>query len=239
MNLPEDFPEGFDPRHILGPIDQDDDGDVPRAEDILPGGADEEAETSRQPEEKDESGKDWYILKVASNRENSIADALQRRVKILGLEEHVDQIIVPVERVREINPRTHKQRIVKRKLYPGYLVVRMVINEDTWFLIRETPGVGDFTGSGGKPVPMEAHEVNRLLDLMKPPEEEPGRAEEGIKLNIKFKLGDRIRVAAGNFEGFEGEVQKIDERSGRVTVELNVLGQKTPVEFDYTVITPL
>ncbi len=238
MNLPDDH---IDRDRILGGPDKADAAPAPRPEDILPGGRDDEPDTngSSAAESDEHPDKDWYILKVASNRENSIADALERRVKILGLEQYVERILVPVERVREINPRTHKQRIVKRKLYPGYIVVHMEINEDTWFLIRETPGVGDFTGSGGKPVALQPHEVNRLLDLDKPLEEDPGKQDEGIKLNIKFKLGDRVRVTAGNFEGFEGEVLKIDERSGRVTVELNVLGQRTPVEFDYTVLTPL
>ena len=93
--------------------------------------------------------RDWYILKVQSNREDSIREALQRRVKIQGLDEFFGDIIVPIEKVTEF--KNGKKRVVKRKLYPGYIVVNMELNDDTWFLVRETGGIGDFTGSGGKP----------------------------------------------------------------------------------------
>src|SRR5687767_4157369 len=92
---------------------------------------------------------DWYILKVQSNREESIREALQRRVAIQGMQEYFGDIIVPVEMRTEF--KNGKKRVVKHKLYPGYLVVRMEITDDTWFLVRETPGIGDFTGAGGKP----------------------------------------------------------------------------------------
>ena len=95
---------------------------------------------------------DWYILKVQSNREDSIRDGLLRRVQMAGLEKYFADIIVPIETVTEF--KGGKKRVIKRKLYPGYLVVRMEINDDTWYLVRETPGIGDFTGSIGRPSPM-------------------------------------------------------------------------------------
>ena len=104
----------------------------------------------------------WFILKVQSNREDSIADALKRRINIEGLGEFFGDIIVPVELVTEFT-KTGKKRTVKRKLYPGYIVVHMIITDETWFLVRETPGIGDFTGAGGKPVPMLPHEVARIV----------------------------------------------------------------------------
>ena len=97
---------------------------------------------------------DWYILKVQTNREESIADALQRKIAIEGLDQYFGEIIVPTEKVTEF--KAGKKKVVKRKLYPGYIVVHMAINDDTWFVVRETPGIGDFTGSGGKPTPMLA-----------------------------------------------------------------------------------
>ena len=95
---------------------------------------------------------DWYILKVQSNREESIREGLLRRVAIAGLDRYFGEIIVPTEKVTEF--KGGKKRVIKRKLYPGYLVVQMEINEDTWFLVRETPGIGDFTGAAGRPTPM-------------------------------------------------------------------------------------
>lgn len=168
---------------------------------------------------------DWYILKVQSNREDSIADALQRRIAIAGLGDYFDEIIVPTEKVSEF--KAGKKRIVKRKIYPGYIVVHMELNDDTWFLVRETPGIGDFTGSGGKPTPMLPHEVNKIVS--KPDDMAP----EQIKNVIPFNQGDRVRIKEGTFENFEGDVDNIDTANGRVTIMINIFGRSTPVELEY------
>jgi transcriptional antiterminator NusG len=168
---------------------------------------------------------DWYILKVQSNRERSIAEALERKIRIEGLDRFFDQVIVPTEKVTEF--KGGKKKVVERKLYPGYIVVHMHINDDTWFAVRETSGVGDFTGAGGKPTPMLPHEVSRIIQT----EEE--EASEAPKLDIKFSSGDKVKVKEGNFENFEGEVSTIDEASGRVTVMINIFGRSTPVELEY------
>lgn len=172
---------------------------------------------------------DWFILKVQSNREDSIRDAILRRFKIAGLEQYCDQVIVPVERVTEV--KAGRKRTRKQKLYPGYVVVHMAITDETWFLVRETPGVGDFAGAGGKPTPMAAHEVKRILDLMKP--EKPGTDEQQGKIKFAFKVGDRVKIKEGTFENFEGEVGSLDESSGKVTVMINIFGRSTPVELEY------
>lgn len=168
---------------------------------------------------------DWYILKVQSNRENSISEALQRRVAVAGLEKYFGEIIVPTEMVTEF--KGGKKRVVKRKLYPGYIVAQMIINDDTWFLVRETPGIGDFTGAGGKPTPMLPHEVKRIVTT----DEE--KTEKAPTLKIPYNLGDRVKINEGTFENFEGEVSGIDEASGRVTVMINIFGRSTPVELEY------
>lgn len=178
-----------------------------------------------EDEAEERGSRDWYILKVQSNREDSIRDALMRRVKIEGLEDFFGEVIVPTEMVTEF--KNGKKRIVKRKLYPGYIVVNMEINDDTWFLVRDTPGIGDFTGAGGRPVPMLAHEVNRLLKT------EDDEVDEAPKLKIGFKVGERVKISEGNFENFEGEVEAIDEHNGKVTVMINIFGRSTPVELEY------
>jgi transcription termination/antitermination protein NusG len=177
------------------------------------------------PEPEEEIRMDWYILKVQSNRERSIAEALERKMRIEGLDRFFDQVIVPTEKVTEF--KGGKKKVVERKLYPGYIVVHMHINDDTWFAVRETSGVGDFTGAGGKPTPMLAHEVSRIVQT----EEE--EAAEAPKLDIRFASGDKVKVKEGNFESFEGEVNTIDEASGRVTVMINIFGRSTPVELEY------
>lgn len=178
-----------------------------------------------------DSEMNWYILKVQVNRENSICDALQRRVKIAGLDHMFGEILVPTEDVREFN-KAGKQRIVKRKLYPGYIVVNMIINDDSWFLVRETPGIGDFTGAAGKPAPLTKEEIDRIIATTKPEVEETGESDN-IKTSIKFKVGDRVRVKEGYFQNYEGEVSAIDERNGRITVMINIFGRLNPVELDH------
>lgn len=170
----------------------------------------------------------WYILKVQVNREDSIRDALLRKIKIEGLEPYFGEIVVPTEDVAEYT-KSGKRRIVKRKLYPGYIVISMVLNDDTWFLVRDTPGIGDFTGSAGKPAPLQQHEVEKLLRISKPVEE--GKTQ--VRSLIPFSRGERVRVKDGNFQNFEGDVDAIDEANGRVTVMINIFGRSTPVELEH------
>jgi transcription termination/antitermination protein NusG len=167
----------------------------------------------------------WYILKVQSNREESIREGLLRRVAIHGLDRFFDEVIVPTETVTEL--KGGKKRVIKRKLYPGYLVVHMEINEDTWFLVRETPGIGDFTGASGVPTPMLPHEVERIVA------KQEEKRETAPDLKIPFMKGDRVKVIEGNFENFEGEVDNIDKTNGRVTVMITIFNRTTPVEFEY------
>jgi transcriptional antiterminator NusG len=172
----------------------------------------------------------WYILKVQVNRENSICDALIKNIKRAGMERFFGEILVPTEDVREFT-KSGKQRVVKKKLYPGYIVVRMAVNDDTWFLVRDTSGIGDFTGAAGKAVPLSQHEIDRILSSSLPKPADEG--EETIKTAIKFKVGDRVRVKEGYFQNYEGELSNIDDRNGRITVMINIFGRTTTVELDH------
>jgi len=202
-----------------------------RAEAIEEKAPEEKAPEEASPDEKaaaeqPKSDKmDWYILKVQSNREESIKEGLLRRVAIHRLDHYFGDVIVPTEKVTEF--KGGKKRVTKRKLYPGYIVVNMEINEDTWFLVRETPGIGDFTGAAGTPTPMLPHEVNRILAR----QEE--KSDEAPKLKINFSVGDRVKINEGTFENFEGEVDSIDQTNGRVTVMINIFGRSTPVALEY------
>ena len=170
----------------------------------------------------------WYILKVAFNREDTIREALEKRIRLSNLKEYFGEILVPTEDV-VVFTREGKKRIVKRKLYPGYLMIQMIINDDTWFLVRETPGIGDFTGTYGKPTPMTDADVERIIKLVHPDVDQ----EQGPKTSIPFRPGDRVRVKEGNFQSLEGDVDRIDEANGRVTVIINIFGRSTPVELDH------
>jgi transcriptional antiterminator NusG len=172
-----------------------------------------------------EINRQWYILKVQTNREESIRDALQRRVAMAGLEKFFGEIIVPTEMVSEF--KGGKKRVSKRKLYPGYIVVNMEINDDTWYLVRETSGIGDFTGAMGRPTPMAPQDVAKIVAKTEE------KTDEAPRVDIRFKPADRVRIKEGTFENFEGNVEAIDQANGRVTVMINIFGRSTPVELEY------
>jgi transcriptional antiterminator NusG len=168
----------------------------------------------------------WYVLKVQSSREDTIRDALQRRVKIQALGRFFGQIVVPTEKITEI--RNNKKRIVERKTYPGYIMVQMELNEKTWFLVRETPGVGDFVGAHGTPTKMTEAEVNQMLH-----QEEEKTTAEVPKVRIYVERGDRVKIKDGPFENFEGTVEEVIEGRGLVKVMLIIFNRPTPVDLEY------
>jgi len=176
----------------------------------------------------EEGRMDWYILKVAFNREESIRDALAKRVRMEGMDEYFGDIVVPTEDLVEFT-RAGKRRIVKRKLLPGYLMVNMIINDDTWFLVRETGGISDFTGAAGKPMPMDPADIERFVKKPEVGEDD----EVQLKTSIPFDVGDRVRVKEGNFQNQEGEIDSVDEANGRITVIINIFGRSVPMELDH------
>ncbi len=167
----------------------------------------------------------WYVLKVQSGREDTIRDALERRVKIQGLERFFDRIVVPTEKITEI--RNNKKRIVERKSYPGYIMVEMELNEKTWFVVRETPGVGDFVGAHGTPTKMTDAEVNQMLG------QETAKTDEAPRVRIDVERGDRVKIKDGPFENFEGTVEEVIEQRGLVKVMLIIFNRPTPVDLEY------
>jgi transcription termination/antitermination protein NusG len=190
--------------------------------------------TQSEIESADAGDMRWYILKVQFNREDTIRASLEKRIRLSNLGSSFGEILVPTEDVVEFT-RAGKRRVVKRKLYPGYLVIKMIINDDTWFLVRETNGVGDFTGSGGKPTPMTDSDVERIIKMAYPDADD----EQVPKTTIPFRSGDQVRVKEGNFQSLEGEVDRIDEANGRVTVIISIFGRSTPVELDHWQIESL
>jgi transcriptional antiterminator NusG len=165
---------------------------------------------------------------VQSGREESIKEAIERRVKKEGLEEFYGQIIIPTERVTEM--RNNKRVVKERKLYPGYLMVEVEYNDRILYLFRETSGVGDFVGGSvhRAPPPMPDREVEAML--RKQDKEVPGTT---VTAKPKFDMGDRVKVKDGTFAGMEGEVKEILEAVGRVRVELTIFGRPVPVELEY------
>ena len=207
--------------------DEEDDGTPAVLEDPFAGGEDAQpVEMAVDAEgEMPVGDKQWYILKVQSNREDSIRETLLRRISLAGLGRFFGEVIVPKEQVTEF--KSGKKRVVSRKLYPGYILVNMILNDETWYLVRETGGIGDFTGSAGRPSPMLPQDVAKLLNKSEE------KTDEQPRLKINFKKGDRVKINEGTFENFEGEVEQIDEANGRVTVMLSIFGRSTPVDIEY------
>jgi transcriptional antiterminator NusG len=185
------------------------------------------------PTQAQPNKKHWYVVKVQSGREESIKEAIERRVKIEGLEEYYGQIVIPVERITEIRGGKRVQK--ERKLYPGYLMVEVEYNDRILYLFRETSGVGDFVGGTAHrpPPPMPPREVQRMLAQQGAPQETEKHAKP------EFEKGDRVKVRDGTFAGMEGEVKEIMEAQSRVSVELTIFGRPVPVELEYWQVEPV
>lgn len=176
-------------------------------------------------------GMKWYVLRVASNKEDQVRETLERKVKIEGLDGLVGRILVPT--LKEKRMKAGRLKVHERKLYPGYVFVEMAceadgsVSEQVWFLVKETMGVGDFIASDGKPISMPDHEVVGMLAACQKAEEQPSLS------GLDLKKGDAVKVIDGSFESFEGEVESVDEKRGIVTVNLTIFGRATPVEVEY------
>jgi transcriptional antiterminator NusG len=172
----------------------------------------------------------FFVLRVASNKEDRVRDALTRKVRIEGLEAQVGRILVPIERVRSMKGGVKKES--DRKLYPGYVFTELeldktgMIPEKVWFMIKETEGVGDFIGSNGKPTPMSVKDQAKML-------EEAERPDDAPSLKTEYKKGDKVKVNDGPFQNFEGEVDEILGEQGKVRLITTIFGRPTPLELEY------
>jgi transcriptional antiterminator NusG len=172
----------------------------------------------------------WFVLRVQSNKELHVQEALQRKVDMEGLGDIIGRIEVPVESVKRI--RGNKQTVHKRKLYPGYVFMEMEATEDgrvpekAWFMIKETSGVGDFISTEGIPTPMRDTDVAKMLQEAEKPEEAPS-------IKVDFEPGDHIKIREGAFENFEGSVEEIDSERGVVKVVVSIFGRSTPLDIEY------
>jgi transcriptional antiterminator NusG len=178
----------------------------------------------------------FFVLRVASNKEDRVREALTRKVKIEAQEAIVGRILVPTERVRSMKAGVRKES--DRKLYPGYVFIELeldkngMIPENVWFMIKETDGVGDFIGSNGKPTAMAPKDASKMV-------EEAERPEEAPSLKTEYKKGDKIKVTNGAFINFEGQVDEIIPDKGMVRIITTIFGRPTPLELEYWQIEKL
>ena len=175
-------------------------------------------------------GMNWFVLRVASNKEDSVRQTLLRKIKIENYQELVNRILVPTEKIKTI--KGGKQRVQQKKLYPGYVFVEMQLEEDgripqdVFFLIKETTGVGDFIGTAGRPSPMSIPEIEKMLAASKP-------ADEAPTIEMEFVKGDEIKIKEGPFENMEGKVDELMPDQGKVRVIVTIFGRATPLELEY------
>lgn len=165
----------------------------------------------------------WYVVHTYSGYENKVEANLRQRIRSMGMEDKIFNIIIPTE--EEVELREGQRRTVQRKIFPGYILVEMILDEQTWQVVRNTPGVTGFVGSGNRPVPLSEDEVKAILSRMRRPEEER-------PIKIGFKKGETVRIIDGPFADFTGVVDEIYPEKGKVRVLVSIFGRETPLELD-------
>jgi len=177
--------------------------------------AEEGEEATPDPERQ------WYVVHGYSGYENRVKKNLEQRIESMGMQDSIFQVVVPTE--EEIEIRGGERRIVERRVFPGYILVQMVMDETSWYVVRNTPGVTGFVGTGNKPTPLSAEEVDKIMKRIE-------SAEPTIK--VSFKVGQKVRLTEGSFADFVGEVDDLYPEKGRARVLISMFGRDTPLEVD-------
>lgn len=166
--------------------------------------------------------KGWYVVHTYSGYENKVKANLEKRVDSMNMGDKIYRVLVPVE--EEIQMKDGKKKISLKKIYPGYVLVEMQITEDSWYVVRNTPGVTGFVGSGTKPIPLQEEEVRKIFKYM---------GVEDRKPRVDFNLHENVRVTSGPFENFVGTIEEIYPHKGKLKVNVSMFGRETPVELDF------
>ncbi|GAW92107.1 transcription termination/antitermination protein NusG [Calderihabitans maritimus] len=167
--------------------------------------------------------KQWYVIHTYSGYENKVKANLEKRVESMNMEDKIFRVVVPME--EEIQIKNGKKKVSKKKVYPGYVLVEMKMTDDSWYVVRNTPGVTGFVGSGSKPIPLQPSEVKQILRQM-------GVDEPRAK--VDFVVGENVRVTTGPFENFIGTVEEIYPDKGKVKVLVSMFGRETPIELEFS-----
>lgn len=169
-----------------------------------------------------ESQKHWYVVHCYSGYEKKVEHAIHQRIDTMGMKDRIFDVLIPTE--EEIEVKDGKRRPVERRVFPGYILVQMKLDEESWFVVRNTPGVTGFVGMGNEPTPLRPEEVNRIMNRME--NEEP-------VIKVDFKVGEKVRISGGPFNDFIGTVAAIDPDKQKVRVMVDFFGRETPVELDF------
>lgn len=176
----------------------------------------------RIPSVKIKGERAWYVVHTYAGYEEQVAEAIKERTKTLKMEDKIFNAIVP--KVKEVEIRSGRKKIVDKRLFPGYVFVEMIVTEDSWYVVRNAPNVTGFVGFGVRPSPIRQEEINQIKKLI---------AVEEPKYKIDLSLGDLVRIVDGPLKGFEGKVDEIDEDKGRIKVLVSMFGRETPVNLDF------
>jgi len=173
------------------------------------------------PKQKLPQERRWYVIHTYSGYEDAVAKNLKQRIEAFGMEDKIFNVLVPKE--KKIKIRGGKKEIVEEKIYPGYVFVEMIVTDDSWYVVRNTPNVTGFVGSGTTPIPVSDEEMKELFKRIEIKEPQ---------YKIEVKVGDLVKIIDGPFKDFDGKVAEIDEERGKVKVMINLFGRDTPVELD-------
>jgi transcriptional antiterminator NusG len=166
--------------------------------------------------------KKWYVIHTYSGYENKVKANLESRIESMAMEDKIFRVLVPME--EEMEYKDGKRKITKKKIYPGYVIVEMIMTDDSWYVVRNTPGVTGFVGTGSKPIPLLDKEIDLILHQM-------GMDEPKVRLD--FEIGEPVRVIRGPFENFSGLIEAIHPERGKLRVMVSMFGRETPIELDY------
>jgi transcriptional antiterminator NusG len=167
-------------------------------------------------------GRNWYVVHCYSGYENKVRHAIEQRIETMGMRDRIFDVVIPTE--EEIEVKDGKRKTVERRVFPGYILVEMILDEDSWYVVRNTPGVTGFVGMGNEPTPLRADEVKQIMDRMD---------DDRIVFKVNFKVGDKVRITGGPFNEFIGRVSNIDPDKAKVRVMVDFFGRETPVELDF------
>ena len=170
----------------------------------------------------------WYVVHTNAGHENKVCSTLRQRVKASGLKEQIAEILVPTR--NKVIIEAGKKKEVRERLFPGYILIKMHLNDESWQVVRNTAGVTGFVGLGNEPTPLPENEIKAVLKFMK---------MEAPKFEAKFAVGDSVKITDGPFADFLGKVDLIDEGKGKVKVLVSIFGRETPVELDFLQVSPL
>lgn len=173
-------------------------------------------------EEEPEDERKWYVVHCYSGQENKVRHAIEQRIETMGMQDKIFDVVVPTE--EEIEVREGKRRTIERRVFPGYILVQMIMDEDSWYVVRNTPGVTGFVGMGNEPTPLRPEEVAQIMRRME---------AEAPKVKVTFRPGQKVRIIDGPFNEFIGTVGDIDMEKAKVRVLVSFFGREVPVELDF------